>query len=63
MQAFLRSLQDQDTGRHVMGVIDRVTRTDGDNSYLAHIGERRYTAIYNPFCGAYFVDDVDGFVS
>jgi hypothetical protein len=69
MQAYLHSLKihgDSGTGtreRHVLGDVDRIDKIDGDNTYVAVIGEKRYSAIYNPFVGAYFVDDVYGELS
>ena len=34
----------------------------GDNDYLAKVGDVVCTAIYNPFVGLYYVDDVYGVV-
>ncbi len=34
----------------------------GDNQYLAEYGGVKCTAIYNPFVGAYYVDDKYGIV-
>lgn len=34
----------------------------GDNDYLAKVGDVICTAIYNPFVGLYYVDDVYGVV-
>ena len=34
----------------------------GDNDYLAKVGDVVYTAIFNPFVGLYYVDDVYGVV-
>jgi len=34
----------------------------GDNDYLAEVGGVKCHAIFNPFVGRYFVDDVYGIV-
>ena len=34
----------------------------GDNDYLAKVGDVVSTAIFNPFVGLYYVDDVYGVV-
>ena len=34
----------------------------GDNDYLAKVGDVVCTAIFNPFIGLYYVDDVYGVV-
>ena len=34
----------------------------GDNDYLAKVGDTVCTAIFNPFVGLYYVDDVYGVV-
>ena len=34
----------------------------GDNDYLAKVGDVVCTAIFNPFVGLYYVDDVYGVV-
>jgi hypothetical protein len=65
MKAYLRSLQipgETGTGlgeRHVMGEVEYIERL-GPDRFVAGYKGRRYTAIYNPFVGAFFVDDVDG---
>lgn len=35
----------------------------GDNQYVAKIKERFFTAIFNPFVGVYYVDDIYGEVT
>jgi hypothetical protein len=62
MKVYLRSLKrrgEVGTGHgeaHVMGEVDSIA-PDGEN-YIATIEEHRYSAIWNPFVSAYFVDDV-----
>ena len=63
MQAYIHSLkvigtrlQDE---KHVMGEVEKIERING-NEYVATYEGKRYSAIYNPFVGAYFVDDVYG---
>jgi hypothetical protein len=56
MQAYRRSLQQGQ--KHILGEVDQVQYLQG--KYIATIDEVAYSAIYNPFVDAYFVDDVDG---
>jgi hypothetical protein len=59
MQAFIHSLKQGET--HVLGEIDAVERVKGgSNEFIATIGDKHYRAIYNPFVGAFFVDDIYG---
>jgi hypothetical protein len=60
MKAYLRSLQkmDRPDGTHVEGDVDSIRLVNGN--YVAAIGDCRYSAIWNPFVQAFFVDDVDG---
>jgi len=39
-----------------------IIRRIGDNQYLADYNGIRCTAIFNPFVGRYFVDDVHGVI-
>ncbi len=57
VQAYIHSLQDKATGAHVLGDAE-IIREIGDNLYLAEYNSVRCTAIFNPFVGRYFVDDV-----
>ena len=58
-QCYIHSLK-QD-GKHVLGEATIVKRL-GDNDYLAQVGDVKCHAIYNPFAGHYFVDDVYGVI-
>ena len=61
MQAYIHSLKDKESDRHVLGeatIIEKI----GDNLYLAEYNGVKCTAIYNPFTGYYYVDDVHGVV-
>ena len=59
MQAYIHSLKQGE--KHVMGEIDAVERVKGgSNEFIATIGGKRYSAVYNPFVGAYFVDGIYG---
>jgi hypothetical protein len=59
MKAFIHSLKKD--GKHIMGEIDAVERIEGgSNEFIATIDGKRYSAIYNPFVGAFFVDDIYG---
>ena len=57
--AYIHSLKDKANDRHVLGeatIIEKI----GDNLYLAEHNGVRCTAIFNPFVGRYYVDDVHG---
>jgi hypothetical protein len=63
MQAYIHSLKVTGTRpedeHHVMGEVEKIERING-NEYVATYKGKRYSTIYNPFVGAYFVDDVYG---
>lgn len=59
VQAYIHSLKDHAHDRHVLGEVE-IIRQIGDNLYLAEVSGVRCTAIFNPFTGRYFVDDVYG---
>ncbi|WP_243151502.1 hypothetical protein [Anaerotruncus colihominis] len=57
--AYIHSLKDHKNNRHVLDKAE-IIRKIGDNLYLAEYNGIRCTAIFNPFAGTYFVDDVYG---
>jgi len=62
--ANLRSLQEHGDPRngdfgHHMAEVTVISHTDNNNVIAEYQGVR-YRAIFNPFAGQYFVDDVDG---
>jgi len=59
-ECYIHSLKGND-GRHVLGTADIVKRL-GDNDYLADVNGVKCHAIYNPFAGRYYVDDVYGVI-
>lgn len=59
--AYIHSLKDHKNNRHVLGEAE-IIRSIGDNLYLAEYNGIWCTAIFNPFAGRYFVDDVYGIV-
>lgn len=59
VQAYIHSLKDMEHDRSVLGEAE-IIRKIGDNLYLAEYNGVRCTAIYNPFVGRYYVDDVYG---
>ena len=61
VKAYIHSLKDQEHDRHVLGEAEIIQRI-GENQYLAEYNGVRCTAIFNPFAGAYFVDDVFGII-
>ena len=61
MLAYIHSLKDHENDRHVLGEATIIKKI-GDNLYLAEVNGVKCTAVYNPFVGYYFVDDVYGVV-
>lgn len=59
VKAYIHSLKDHVNDRHVLGDTE-IIKCIGDNLYLAEVNGIRCTAIFTPFAGAYFVDDVYG---
>lgn len=59
VEAYIHSLKDLERGCNVLGEAE-IIRKIGDNLYLAEYRGVRCTAIFNPFVGRYFVDDVYG---
>lgn len=59
VQAHIHSLKDLEHDRSVLDEAE-IIRKIGDNLYLAEYNGVRCTAIYNPFVGRYYVDDVYG---
>ena len=57
VEAYIHSLKDHENNRHVLGEAE-IIRNIGSNLYLAEYKGTRCTAIFNPFVGRYFVDDV-----
>ena len=47
--------------KHTFGEAEIIKKI-GDNDYLAEYNGIKCHAIYNPFVGAYFVDDVYGVI-
>ena len=62
VEAYIHSLQNKVTGEHVLGGAE-IIRQIGENMYLAEYNGMRCTAIFNPFVGRYFLDDVYGVLS
>lgn len=59
VEAYIHSLKDHAHDCHVLGEAEIIRRI-GDNLYLAEYQGVRCIAIYNPFVGRYYVDDVYG---
>ncbi len=59
VEAYIHSLKDHENNRHVLGKAE-IIRKIADNLYLAKYDDVFCTAIFNPFAGRYFVDDVYG---
>ncbi len=61
VEAYIHSLKDHTNDHHVLGEAEIIKKI-GDNLYLAEYRGVQCTAIFNPFAGRYFVDDVYGIV-
>ena len=61
IMAYIHSLKDMEHDRNVLGEAE-IIKSIGDNLYLAEVNGVRCTAIFNPFVGRYFADDVYGIV-
>lgn len=61
VEAYIHSLQNKVTGEHTMGEA-KIIQKIGDNLYVAEYRGVKCTAIFNPFVGRFFVDDVYGIV-
>ncbi len=59
VEAYIHSLKDKENDRHVLGEAEIIGKI-GDNLYLASYEGVKCTAIFNPFAGCFFVDDVYG---
>lgn len=57
--AYIHSLKDKIHDRNVLGEAEIIKKI-GNNQYLATYNGVRCTAIFNPFTGRYYVDDVFG---
>ncbi len=60
--AYIHSLKGNQHNQHTLAEAEIIKRI-GDNLYLAEFEGIQCTAIFNPFVGRYFVDDVYGIVS
>ncbi len=61
VKAYIHSLKDKENDRHVLGEAEIIKKI-GDNLYLVEYHGVQCTAIFNPFAGRYFVDDVYGII-
>lgn len=59
VKAYIHSLQDKEHDRHVLGEAT-IIKNIGDNLYLVDYQGVKCTAIFNPFVGRYYVDDIYG---
>lgn len=59
VEAYIHSLKDHVHDRNVLGEAEIIKKI-ADNLYMAEYNGVRCTAIFNPFVGRYFVDDVYG---
>ena len=59
VMAYICSLKDTEQDRHVLDEAT-IIKSIGDNLYMADYNGVKCTAIFNPFTGRYYVDDVYG---
>ena len=59
VMAYICSLKDKEQDRHVLDEAT-IIKSIGDNLYMADYNGVKCTAIFNPFTGRYYVDDVYG---
>ena len=57
--AYIHSLKDKRTDTHVLGECEILEHIDNNNVIAVYQGIK-CKAIYNPFVGAFFIDDVYG---
>ena len=57
VMAYIHSLKDIPNDRAVLGEAT-IIKSIGDNLYLADYNGVKCTAIFNPFVGRYYVDDL-----
>ena len=57
--AYIHSLKDKKTDTNVLGECEILEHID-NNNVIAKYDGIRYRAIFNPFVGRFFVDDVYG---
>lgn len=57
--AYIHSLQDKKTGKHNSDEAEIIAHTD-NNNVIAEYNGVKYRAVFNPFVGAYFIDDIYG---
>jgi hypothetical protein len=58
-ECYIHSLKDKVNDRNVLAEATIIKKI-GDNLYLADYNGVKCTAIFNPFVGRYFVDDLYG---
>lgn len=59
IMAYIHSLKDKEHDRHILGEAT-IIKSIGNNLYLADYNGVKCTAIFNPFVGRYYVDDING---
>ena len=59
VMAYICSLKGKEQDRHVLDEAT-IIKSIGDNLYMADYNGVKCTAIFNPFTGRYYVDDVYG---
>lgn len=59
VETYIHSLKDKTNNRHVAAEAEIIEHKDNNNVIAIYNGVK-CTAIFNPFAGMYFVDDVYG---
>ena len=60
-ECYIHSLKDKVNDRNVLREATIIERIN-DNQYLAEYNGVQCTAIFNPFVGRYYVDDIYGII-
>lgn len=61
VKAYIHSLKDHTNNRHVAGEAEIIEHKD-NNNVIAEYNGVKCKAIFNPFAGMYYVDDVYGII-
>jgi hypothetical protein len=59
--AFIHSLKDKANDYHVLGEVIILQHTD-NNNVIAEYDGKKYQAVFNPFVGKYYVDNIYGYI-
>jgi len=61
VEAYINSLKNKENDKHIVGEAEILEHKDNNNVIALYNGVK-CSAIFNPFVGRYFVDDVYGII-